>query len=251
MMKIQPGASFLHFRESSPFLSHLIFSSGFQDRILVSCRIGIVSIMNISLDSVRFSQHVSQILKRDIQQISLPPKPSNADVPDQELLQMTLTATESVKKEYINKQSVALEVILKRTEQLKRERDRQEQDLTKCMSEKKQLIDSITSLDEKYESTLAKQRELVERVEEVLRNVKRREPISDAEQRMTMELEVMRDRVTEYRNNLLVIQGKHVYQGAIMRKEKQQDDKSSSGRTQDPRVISSQLPNIKLMLENQ
>lgn len=209
--------------------------------------------MNISLDSVRFAQHVSQILKRDIQQITLPPKPSNADVPDQELLQMTLTATESVKKEYINKQSVALEVIAKRVEQLKRERDRQQQDLTKCMSEKKQLIDSVTSLDEKYESTLAKQRELIERVEEVLRNMERREPISDAEQRMMMELEVMKDRITEYRNNLLVIQGKHVYQGAIMRKEKQQNqcNKSSSGRTQDPRVINSQLPNIKLMLENQ
>ena len=209
--------------------------------------------MNISLDSVRFSQHVSQILKRDIQQITLPPKPSNADVPDQELLQMTLTATESVKKEYINKQSVALEVIAKRVEQLKRERDRQQQDLAKCMSEKKQLIDSVTSLDEKYESTLAKQRELIERVEEVLRNMERREPISDAERRMMMELEVMKDRITEYRNNLLVIQGKHVYQGAIMRKEKQQNQssKSSSGRTQDPRVISSQLPNIKLMLENQ
>lgn len=204
--------------------------------------------MNISLDSVRFSQHVSQILKRDIQQITLPPKPSNADVPDQELLQMTLTVTESVKKEYINKQSVALEVIAKRVEQLKRERDRQKQDLTKCMSEKKQLIGSVTSLDEKYESTLAKQRELVERVEEVLKNVERREPISDAEQRMVMELEVMRDRITEYRNNLLVIQGKHVYLGAIMRKENQSN---KSNRTQDPRVISSQLPNIKLMLENQ
>lgn len=209
--------------------------------------------MNISLDSVHFSQHVSQILKRDVKPIALPKKPNAGDIPDQELLQLTLTATESLKKEYINKQSVALEVISKRVEQLERERNRQEEEIARHASERKDIIDKVTALNEKYESTLSRQRELVERVDELLINIDKKQPMSEAEYKMKADVEEMKDRVTDYRNNLLVVQGKHVYQGAIMRKEKQNKSiaNKASGITQDPRVLNSQIPNIKLMLENQ
>lgn len=210
--------------------------------------------MSISLDSVHFSQHVSQILKRDGKEIKLPSVVKNGDdVPDQELLQMTLTATEKVKKEFVNKQSVVLEVIEKRVEQLKRERKRQEDEISKHFLERKELIDKVTSLDQKYEVALTRQRELVERVEDVLKNTESRQPISEAELKMKLNLEIMNNRIADYLNTLLVIEGKHVYQGALMRKEKQRQANSSklSGITQDPRVINSQIPNIKLMLENQ
>lgn len=208
--------------------------------------------MNVSIDSVHFSQHVSQILKHDTNQISLPKKP-NDSVPDQELLQMTLTTTEGVKKEYINKQSVALEVIAKRVQQLERERKRQQTEVSKHAAEKKEIVDKVAVLDEKYEATLARQRELIERVEEVLKNVERRQPMSEAEYKMKLDLEEMKDRIKQYLNDLLVIQGKHVYQGAIIRKEIQNQSiaNKNTGITKDPRVLNSQLPNIKLMLENQ
>lgn len=209
--------------------------------------------MNTSLDSLHFSQHVSQILERDTKEIKLPVVPNVQSVSDQELLQMTLTATESVKKEYTSKQSVALEVISKRVEQLVRERESQEEEIAKQILERKELIEMVTSLDNKYESTLTKQRELIERVEEVLKKTQHRQPISAAELKMRSDLEVMRLRTIEFMNNLLVIQGKHVYLGAIMRKEKQHQAIAikDSGITKDPRIINSQIPNIKLMLENQ
>jgi chromosome segregation ATPase len=165
-----------------------------------------------AMPKIDFSDYMNQILRRTSSVPSLQSK-RDEDVKPEQLLQLVLNTTEVLKQEYVQKQQLATKAVEKRVKALNNEKRVQLEELSRCLADKEQLIDTIKHISSKYDEAIHRQQGLSDRLEAVLEKLHQTQPtLSDAEKSMKTELLLMKDKLKAFRDGMNQVESKHLYQ---------------------------------------
>lgn len=206
---------------------------------------------NVALPRIDFAEHIKQILKRARTVPLLKSSVEKGAEPNAEqLLQLLLTVTETLRREYIQKMELAAVAIEKRVAALKQNKEVQLKELYNCQTEADSLLTSLESFKRKYESALTKQDSLSLRVDRVLESLHHQQPeLSDAEKKLLDTLKDMSDAIMAHRNRFEQIQLKIQYQKDQMAKLTTMPLRLQQQIT--PLPSPNQIKSIKEMLTNE
>lgn len=128
-------------------------------------------------------------------------------------MQLLSRATQVFREEYILKQALAREEIVRRVKLLCSQKEKQVEDLLYCREEKRNLREMAERLADKYEEAKEKQEDIMSRVKRVLRSFHSQLPVlSDSEKNMKKEIRVVHDHLKHLENNIKQVQMKTEYQ---------------------------------------
>ncbi|GCB79903.1 hypothetical protein scyTo_0016060 [Scyliorhinus torazame] len=161
-----------------------------------------------------FEQHIRNILRRNVTNPLLL-RASEADVPPppQECLQLLSRATQVFREEYILKQALAREEIVRRVKLLDSQKRKQQQDLVQCIRDKKLMREMAEIIADKFEATRDNQEDIMNRMKRVLHNFNSKLPVlSDSEKDMTKELKSIKEQLMDLGNSVKQVHMKNGYQ---------------------------------------
>eukprot|EP00062_Callorhinchus_milii_P024651 gi/632984787/ref/XP_007909318.1/ PREDICTED: nuclear pore complex protein Nup88 [Callorhinchus milii] len=161
-----------------------------------------------------FEQHIGNILRRSsTNPLLLRSSDAEGAPPPQECLQLLSRATQVFREEYILKQALAREEIVRRVKLLGSQKEKQLDDLQHCREEKRSLREMAERLADKYEEAKEKQEDIMSRVKRVLRSFHSQLPVlSDSEKNMKKEIRIVHDQLKHLENNIKQVQMKTEYQ---------------------------------------
>ncbi len=211
------------------------------------------SIPSVSVPKVDFVEYIKQSLKRNTSLPLLKSKETTANQASQNL-ELLLTTTDILKKEYIKKLELAAVAIERRVKVLTNDKQIQLKELERCMSEKESLMKSLLDFVEKYDKAREKQESLSERIEKVLESMQYQRPeLSDAEIGLRDELKKISIKLSSHRNKLEQIKVKCKYQSQQNKNINQsllaQTSRINSEGQRSPSF--NQIKSIKEMLANE
>ncbi|XP_038669532.1 nucleoporin 88 [Scyliorhinus canicula] len=161
-----------------------------------------------------FEQHIRNILRRNVTNPLLL-RASEADVPPppQECLQLLSRATQVFREEYILKQALARDEIVRRVKLLDSQKRKQQQDLVQCIKDKKAMREMAEIIADKFEAARDNQEDIMSRMKRVLHNFNSKLPVlSDNEKDMKRELECIQEQLMDLGNSVKQVHMKNGYQ---------------------------------------
>jgi len=211
------------------------------------------SLPSVSVPKVDFVEYIKQSLKRNTSLPLLKSKETTANQASQNL-ELLLTTTDILKKEYIKKLELAAVAIERRVKVLTNDKQIQLKELERCMSEKESLLKSLLDFVEKYDKAREKQELLSDRIEKVLESMQYQRPdLSDAEIGLRDELKKISNKLSSHRNKSEQIKVKCKYQSQQNKNINQslltQTSKVNSEGQRSPSF--NQIKSIKEMLANE
>ncbi|XP_039270837.2 nucleoporin 88-like [Styela clava] len=188
------------------------------------------SIQTSTMNLMDFQDHIRSILQRDSSQPILRYEASSRDtVMDSEASRLIGRVTQILRKEYILKQKIAQDAIMKRARLLAQQKQQQLDDLDKLKQKRSDLTKTAEQLAEKFEDCVDQQEILSERLAMVLKQTQSKVPVlSKAEIEMSKELRNISDRMKHLENRIKQVKTKHDYQN----KQHFEDEKLNSTRRQ-------------------
>ncbi|XP_078404880.1 LOW QUALITY PROTEIN: nucleoporin 88 [Cetorhinus maximus] len=161
-----------------------------------------------------FEQHIRNILRRNTTNpLLLRASDAVEAPPPQECLQLLSRATQVFREEYILKQALAREEILRRVKLLDSQKKKQQQDLMQCVKDKRVIQEMAEILADKFEDARDNQEDLMNRVKKVLHSFNSKLPVlSDSERDMKKELKYIRERLEGLGNSVKQVHMKSEYQ---------------------------------------
>ncbi|CAG2110061.1 unnamed protein product [Medioppia subpectinata] len=209
---------------------------------------------DISVPKVDFNEYIKQLLKRNASVPLLKSKePTNKELSHN--LELVLTATDTLKTEYIKRYDLVANAIEKRAKVLSTDKEIQLKELNKCLSEKDSIMNALIVLVDKYDKTKECQELLTERINKVLECLQFKRPeLSGPEIQLRDELNLIRERVSAHRIQLQQIQVKCTYQtqhNLPIVDSTQHTSQKGSHLTHKPIPTPNQIKGIKDMLTNQ
>ncbi|XP_017478042.1 PREDICTED: nuclear pore complex protein Nup88-like, partial [Rhagoletis zephyria] len=167
-----------------------------------------------------FPQHLEKILQRNssLPLIKSSAKTKSAAVGQQEL-EMLITAIDLLRKEYLEKFSLAAKAIEQRKKALRNICQKQFKDIETLKSEKEQILADYIKLMKKYEQTKDAQSLLSARLDKKIAELQYQRPtLSDAEITLKEEMTAEVENIAAYKAKYEQIKRKQRYQEAQLRK---------------------------------
>lgn len=161
-----------------------------------------------------FEGEVRSILKREYTQPLLRYDASMGEtLVDSEACRLMTRVTQIIRREYILKQKLANDAIIRRAEFLKQQEKQQLSEIDQLLDKRRILRDKAGELAEKYEDCRERSELLSKRLEEILKLAQSRAPVlSKAEIKMVRDLKIMSGKMKHLENQVKQVKAKNEYQ---------------------------------------
>ena len=152
------------------------------------------------------------ILKR---KLSLPLSSQGASSSDN-ILKHILQTKEILKREYLERQLLAIEALDKCLALVRQEKEDQSQDLRCCQEQQQALLIRINATKSKYDAAYERQKQLSDRVERVVSSLNHIQPsLSESEVEMKDQLLDVKENIEIYKNSLRELNVRREYQEKV------------------------------------
>ena len=169
-------------------------------------------ILSLSL-KVRLPEQIHVILKPSTSLPSLTTRP----ITSESLFKHTLETTDVLRREYLDRQCLAVEALDKCLVMIQQEKEAQVLDFRRCCQLKEEILSNLTNMRFKYDQVYEKQMDLSQRAESLVTSLSRVQPLlSESETKMKNQLLVIQKNLDLYRSSLKELNSRREYQMKVM-----------------------------------